>query len=154
MNTLIVVLLCVVGIALIIIELFLIPGFGFAGIFGTGLTIAGVVCSYAFFGPTVGHITLISSIVLCGIAIYIFVKSNTLDKMALKENIDSKVDLIEGTNVAVGDMGITISRLAPMGKVRINGVDFEAKSDASFIDQDTQVEVVAVNGNILTVKQL
>lgn len=154
MNTLLVVILILVGVALLVTELFLIPGFGLPGIVGFISIAGGVFCAYFYLGNTAGHITLAASVVLCAIAIYIFVRSKMLDKMALQENIDSKVDLIEGTNIHIGDKGVTISRLAPMGKVRIGDSDIEAKSYEAFIDQQTEVEVVAVEGNKIIVKPL
>ena len=154
MNTLLVIILILVGVALLVTELFLIPGFGLPGIAGFIAIGGGVFCAYFYMGATAGHITLAASLLLCAIAIYIFIRSKTLDKMALQENIDSKVDLIDGTNIKVGDIGITISRLAPMGKVRVGETDIEAKSYESFIDQQKQVEVVAVEGNKVIVKPL
>lgn len=154
MNTFLIAVLVIIGVVLLVIELFLIPGIGFAGVAGVSMMVAGVVCSYAYLGATAGHITFLSTIILSGVAIYVFVRSKALDKMALKENIDSKVDLIKGTNVTVGDTGITISRLAPMGKVRVNDVDVEAKSNDSFIDQGTKIEIVALEGNTVIVKTI
>lgn len=152
MNTFLIVLLIVVGVILLVVELFLIPGFGMAGIAGCLAIAGGVFCSYCYLGATAGHIALLSSVMLSAIAIYIFLKSKTLDKMALNKNIDSKVDLIDGTNISLGDTGVTISRLAPMGKVRIGQTDVEAKSSEAFIDQGIEVLVVAIEGNTLIVK--
>lgn len=152
MNILLVVILVLVGVALLVTELFLIPGFGLPGIAGFIAIAGGVFCAYFYLGATAGHITLVSSLILCAIAIYIFIRSKTLDKMALRENITSKVDLIDGINIKVGDKGITISRLAPMGKVRIGDADIEAKSYEAFIDQQSSVEVFAIDGNTIIVK--
>jgi membrane-bound ClpP family serine protease len=44
--------------------------------------------------------------------------------------------------IKVGDVGITQSRLNPMGKVFINDLTVEAKSiDGQMIDEDTEVIV-------------
>ncbi len=153
MNTLLVVILILVGTALLVAELFLIPGFGAPGIAGFLAIAGGVFCAYFYLGALAGHITLAASLVLCAIAIWLFLRFKTLDKMALQQNIDSKVDLMEGKNIKVGDIGITISRLAPMGKVRIDGNDFEAKSTEDFIDQNVEISVVSIDGNIVNVKR-
>ena len=53
-------------------------------------------------------------------------------------------------NIQIGDIGITSFRLAPMGKVKINGNVVEAKSNDDFIDAGVSVRVVEVmNTNIL-----
>ena len=152
MNTVLVIILVLVGGALLVTVLFLIPGFGLPGIAGFISIVGGVFCAYFYLGATAGHITLVSSLILCAIAIYIFIRSKMLDKMALRENITSKVNLIDGIDIKVGDKGITISRLAPMGKVRIADYDIEAKSYEAFIDQQTPIEVVALEGNTVIVK--
>ena len=57
------------------------------------------------------------------------------------------------TEVALGTLGVTISRLAPMGKVSINGKTYEAKSTDVFIDQKQYVEVVGYDNFTLIVKK-
>ena len=70
--------------------------------------------------------------------------------MALKTGIDGKVDPLKGLSIKVGDTGKTTSRLAPMGKVKINGAVIEAKTNDEFIDQGVEVVVLEVfNTNIL-----
>ncbi|MCC8142562.1 MAG: NfeD family protein [Tannerellaceae bacterium] len=45
-----------------------------------------------------------------------------------------------------GDEGITLSRLAPIGKATINGIVVEAKSEEGFIDEEVPLVVVHVDG--------
>jgi len=81
-------------------------------------------------------------------------KSKTLDKMSLHTDIDSKVETVDESKIKIGDKGITISRLAPVGKVKINGETVEAKSLYDFIDEDTEVKVTAVNATNVEVKTI
>lgn len=152
MNLALVILLLLAGVFLLVLEVFLIPGIGWAGVFGLGALIGSIVVAYMYLGATAGHITLISAIVLIAIAIWIFLKNKTLEKMSLKTDIDSKVDLISELNIHVGDTGVSLSRLAPMGKIVINGAEVEAKSEKDFIDPQTEVVVTGINGNIVNVK--
>ena len=64
--------------------------------------------------------------------------------MALKAEIDGKNDPLKGTDLQIGDEGKTISRLAPMGKIKINGHIVEAKSPEGFIDEGTAVRVIEI----------
>lgn len=154
MDLLLTVILIVVGVGLIVAELFLIPGFGLAGVVG-GLSIAGGVgCAYWYAGSTAGHWALGISIVLCAAAIYIFLKGRALDKMALHKQIDGRVDLLSGTGIRPGDTGISTSRLAPMGKVRIGEQEAEAKSRGPLIEENEKVRVVAVEGNTVVVEAM
>ena len=93
MNVFLVVLLVLAGVALLLMEMFLLPGFGIAGIGGFGCLIAAVVLAWLWIGQTAGFITLAACLVLSGLAIWGFVHSNTLDKMALDSKIDSHVEL-------------------------------------------------------------
>ena len=54
----------------------------------------------------------------------------------------------------VGDRGTTLSRLAPMGKVQIEGRTYEAKSVDCFIDQQSPIEVVGFENFSVIVKKI
>lgn len=150
---LIVALLVITALLLFIVELFLIPGISIAGIAATLSMAASVYLAYTQIGALAGHITLFANIIIIALAIYFFLKSKTLDKMALKTKIDTKIDLIQN-NLKVGQQGTTISRLAPMGKILIDGKPFEARSQGEFIPEDTAVVIIAIDGNIATVKEI
>ncbi|MBQ2067604.1 MAG: hypothetical protein IJQ95_01070 [Paludibacteraceae bacterium] len=94
----IVVLLLVFGVLLLLAEMFLLPGFGIAGISGFGCLIGSVVVAYLKLTPCypwAGHVTLAAALVLTGLAIYAFLRGRAIDKMALDAQIDSKVELAE-----------------------------------------------------------
>ena len=56
--------------------------------------------------------------------------------------------------IAVGDTGVALSRLNPIGQVLIHDVEMEGKSfDGEFIDEDTQIEVVKVETYNVLVKR-
>ena len=93
MNVFLIVLLVLAGVALLLAEMFLLPGFGIAGIGGFGCLIAAVVLAWIWLGRVAGYITLASCLVLSAIAIWGFLRSNALDKMALDTKIDSHVEL-------------------------------------------------------------
>lgn len=152
MYPILVTILLLFGVGLIVAEIFLIPGVGFAGIFGLASLVASVAMAYIYISPMAGHITLCAAIVCAAVAVYIFVKSKTLDKMALKTDINTKVDLVSGLDLHVGDVVTTSSRLAPMGKVRVGENEVEAKSLSNFIDPETPVSIVKIEGNVVIVK--
>lgn len=154
MEVTIVLVLLVAGIVFFLAELFLLPGVSIAGVAGTVLLAASVYYAYSHIGSTAGHLTLTGGIVLFGIAVWIFMRSKTLDKMSLKTEIDGKNDPLADVVINVGDFGITSSRLAPMGKVKVNGHIVEAKTNDDFIDQGVEVEVVEVmKTNILVIRK-
>ena len=90
------IMLVLFGIGLLLAELFLLPGFGIAGICGFGSLIAAVVLAYVKLTALwawAGHVTLVACVVLCGIAIWMFLKSKAIDKMALDTKIEGGVDM-------------------------------------------------------------
>ncbi len=153
MNIAVIVLLLVAGLGLILLELFLIPGVSIAGICGV-LSLGGAVyAAYTFLGALAGHITLYTALAIVALGVYLFLKARTLDKMSLSTNIDSQVNLINN-KVEIGAEGITTSRLAPMGKVQIKGVNYECKSMSGFIEEATPVKVIGIDGNVLQVTNI
>ena len=93
MNTILVVLLVLAGVALLLMEMFLLPGFGIAGVSGFACLVGAVVVAWMMIGRLAGYITLAACVLLSGLAIWGFLRSNALDKMALDTKIDSHVEL-------------------------------------------------------------
>ena len=90
------VILVLFGVGLLLAEMFLLPGFGIAGIFGLASLVAAVVIAYlklVALWAWAGHITLAACILLCAIAVWVFVKSKAMDKMALDTKIEGGVDM-------------------------------------------------------------
>ncbi|MBO7501701.1 MAG: hypothetical protein J6T32_00620 [Paludibacteraceae bacterium] len=92
-NILLVVLLGLVGVGLLLLELFLLPGFGIAGIGGVASLIASMALAYIWLGHTAGTITLAAETIVSLIAIIVFFRSKAINKMALDTTIDSQVGL-------------------------------------------------------------
>ena len=96
MYLILTIVLLVFGIMLLLAEMFLLPGFGIAGISGFISLTGSVITAYVKLAPIwpwAGHVTLGACILLSIIAIIVFIKSKTMDKMALNTKIDSSVDM-------------------------------------------------------------
>ena len=90
------IILVLFGVGLLLAEMFLLPGFGIAGIFGLASLVAAVVIAYVkliVLWAWAGHVTLAACVVLCGIAIWVFIKSRAMDKMALDTKIEGGMDM-------------------------------------------------------------
>ena len=86
MNVFLVVLLVLAGVALLLMEMFLLPGFGIC-------LLAAIVVAYIWIGRMAGYITLAACLVLSALAIWGFLRSHALEKMALDSKIDSHVEM-------------------------------------------------------------
>lgn len=100
-----------------------------------------------------GFITLGISAVACIGSLIWFMRSKMLDKLALKKDIDSKVDRSAEKSVKVGDTGISTTRLAQIGYAEINGNIVEVRSIDGFLNEKTPIIVSRIaDGTILVEK--
>lgn len=151
MDIVIIAFLMGLSIALIMVEVFLLPGITLAGIGGGLFAVGGVIYAYTI-SPMTGHITLVVSAVVFVAIFFWLLRSNSFRKVALHADVDSKITSTRELGIEVGDEGLTLSRLAPIGKALIKGITVEAKSREEFIDEQTEVTVVRVDGyNVIVV---
>lgn len=152
MELIIVIVLSIIGIILILVEIFLIPGLTVTALAGAAFSIAGIYCAFRSFGVLGGSITLVSTLAIIGFAFVYLVKSKALDTISLKTDINSTVASRDALNIAAGDEGVSISRLNPTGKVRVNNITMEAKTLSEFVDENMEIVVLKVSPTQLIVK--
>ena len=150
MDIILVITFIVLGIAFFVLEIFFLPGVSIGGIVGTLFTGAGIWYAFAKLGVTAGWIVVAVSVLVLLFVIVYFIKGKPLDKMALDKELETN-NFYDMSKVAVRDTGVTLSRLAPMGKVLINGEEYEAKFCEGFLDRGVDVVVIDIDGNILLV---
>ena len=155
MSIFAIILLIVLGIFLFTVEFLLVPGVTIAGIGGAILMALAVYFAYSTHGNTVGNYTLVATLVLTvGGGAYVL-RARTWKRLMLNKGIDSKVEVgLEEDRIKVGDRGESISRMAPIGRVMINGLIVEGKSHRGFLDQHTPVEVIKVLNTQVVVKSI
>ncbi len=155
MTLTLVILFVLIGLFLIWLEFFIVPGITVAGIGGTVLILGGIYYAYADLGSPVSHFVLLGTVSAFALMLMLTLRSKTWKRTALETNVDSTVDAINQDKIKVGDVGITLSRLAPMGKVLVNGEMVEAKSKLGLIDEKVEIVVLEVNSmNVLVDKVL
>lgn len=153
MDILIITLLIIAAIILFLVEAFFIPGISIAGFAGLGCVVYANFYAFAYMGTTAGVITLIASLIACTGSIVLFMRSKMLDKIALNEDISSKVDRKAEHSIQIGDTGIAVTRLALMGNAEISGKTVEVKSSDGFLDEKTPVIVTRVSDGIIIVEK-
>lgn len=145
----------VLGIILFIVEFLLVPGITVAGIGGLVLTVLGVLKAFNDYGTSTGIWVMIGTVVLSIFVIAISLRAKTWRRLMLNTNIDSTVDTdLTEEQIKPGDSGRTLTRLNPMGKIMVNDLVREAKSVEGFINENSEVEVVSVEGTRIIVKPL
>ncbi|WP_071145634.1 NfeD family protein [Bacteroides ihuae] len=153
MDILVIAALIVAAVILFLIELFVIPGISIAGISALGCIIYANYYAFTNLGETAGFITLVISAIACVGSLVWFMRSNTLDKLALKKNITSKIDKHAAENLKVGDIGVCTTRLALIGYANIGGEIIEVKSSDGFMDDKTPIVVDRISDGVILVKR-
>ena len=154
MDIFIILLLIFVGVLLLILEFAVIPGTTIAGIGGGLLLIASIYLAFNSYGVLVGIITALFIVIVVPILFVKLFKGRAGKKMILNSEISSVVNEAETAGIQVGDRGVTLGRLAPIGKVKINNKVLEGKSLQGFLDENAHVEIVEVLKNQIIVKSL
>ena len=153
--TALVITLMIVGLLLLGAELIIIPGFGVAGILGIASVVASCWVAFVHIGTTAGIVVILLNIVLVVATTVFMLRSKTWKKLTLKTNIDARVDSVPAEKgIAPGTKGVTVTRLAPAGKVQFEDEAVEAFSRDTVIEPGKEVEVCEVDGNKIFVKEI
>lgn len=151
--TLWITLLILLGLLLFLAELVLLPGITVAAVGAFCCLVGAVTWAFVGGGMFMGFIVLAVVVVMLVLLTILFLRPRTWNRFALKTNIESQVQPVEiEKQVEVGVQGITLTRLAPMGKVQIDGQIFEAKSLDSYIDPRQEVIVIGYDNATLVVR--
>jgi membrane-bound ClpP family serine protease len=140
------------GLVLFLLELLVIPGISIAGIGALILMAVSVYLSFSLFGATTGTLVLLSVLVSMSIVIALTFRSKTWRRVSLHAQINSKANDVTGHGIVPGDMGITITRLGPVGMAQIGEYRVEAHSEGPFIDQQSPIVVIRVEPSFVVVK--
>ena len=163
-------LIILLGLAVLGFELFVIPGFGIAGMAGIALIIAGLILTLQYFVLPDPSLPWESAILIRNIAkvlgscIGAFIGgllmfSYVLPRFTASRNGPylsatlgrSRADSFQTSLVKAGDTGIALTFLRPSGKVEINDEVFDVVTDGEYVEKGAKVIVTKIRGNIVIV---
>jgi len=133
-----------VGLILVFLEIFLIPGTTLFGIVGGIALVIGVILIYSNYGSKWGNITAVSTMVLVLVAFVAGFKVIESNKLAMKAEITGKVNELEKNLYNVGDKGVTVSELRPNGKGVFNENKIDVYSNGEYIQRDSEIEIIKI----------
>ncbi|QRN86475.1 ATP-dependent Clp protease proteolytic subunit [Clostridia bacterium] len=152
------VFLFLLGLVLIIAEVFFIPGFGVAGIGG----FIAIFASIFFAAPDATTavqsivIALIGAIVIFVLLIRVLPTKHAFSKLILRKETDTNSGYVAvdmELKQLEGKTGVAISHLRPAGMVRIDGKLVDVLTQGGYITADTPVRVLkVVGGNVFVEK--
>jgi membrane-bound serine protease (ClpP class) len=176
------IILFLLGIGLLSVEIFLLPGFGVAGI--SGLILIGISLIFSMqdfviprfewewdlFGRNAAVVSVGLLAAITGIAVIALFgpRLKIFDRLTLKTRItgtaggamdpeslpDEAGEGREDYGALTGKTGIAATTLRPSGKVEIEGRLYAAEGDGVFVEQGKPIEVIRVQGNRIVVRSL
>ncbi|MDI9450697.1 MAG: NfeD family protein [Limnochordia bacterium] len=153
-----VVALFVLGIIMLIAEIFFIPGFGLVGVLGLISILASIFLSFDNFTAALTSlaITLAVTIAIIVLLWKRFTRSRAWSRFVLltREERSLGYQGVRDYSELLGQTGVTVSALRPAGIVKIGDQRYDVVSDGDFIPNDTKVKVVYVEGNRIVVTEV
>lgn len=149
-------LLLVLGFALVLLEIFVIPGFNIFGILGLGTVLVGVWYAHAALGP--GAAVGVALLGLAGtfVLVRLLVRHRAWRRLVLhsetsrEQGFDSAPP---GLGALVGQVGRTVSPLRPGGRALFGEQTVDVVTQGGFVEAGAAVEVLSVAGNRVVVQQ-
>lgn len=153
MEWFVVIGLILLGIFLVVAEIIFIPGIFIAGSVGTLISIYAIYYSYNTFGDVIGTITLAFTVIGNIVGVTLALRGKSWEKVSLKESHTSKVNENLYSTFRIGDKGISISALKPVGKALIGGKEIEVVSYGGYISENIEIEIIKLGHNKIIVTQ-
>ncbi|MCJ8006876.1 nodulation protein NfeD [Lederbergia wuyishanensis] len=151
------IILFVLGIILIAAEFFLAGGI--AGLLGTVAVIGSIIMA----GGNLLHmaISIVIALFLSILAIIIMLKvfgkrMNIFKKLILTDSTNTESGYVSNVNrlELIGREGVTITPLRPSGTVKVDDERLDVVAEGSFIENNTKVKVVKVEGSRIVVREI
>ena len=159
------------GVALVLAEIFLIPGFGFAGIFGLALILVSLVGAMVRIAPGGSWLPAWADLQIpifkTGVALVgagagalllgrFLPRSRLFSKIALgtANTAAAGYTASPDTSSRVGKTGAALTPLHPAGAARIDGERLDVVTSGEFIEAGTPVAVVEAHGHRIVVRQV
>lgn len=151
----------ILGVALMVIECF-VPGFGVFGISGL-VAIVGAIIAQGILYQSIAQIMFLISLALLAIIILflLFLRSakyGLIGRTPFVERrtavpIDNSCLSKNELSSLIGQRGLTVGPLRPVGKFMINRNVYEGITKGEHLDKDTIVKVISVEGNKIVVEK-
>ncbi|MCG8307477.1 MAG: nodulation protein NfeD [Cytophagales bacterium] len=160
-----------VGVILLLVEVFVIPGFGVAGISGIFLIVGSLILVmlnndyFDFSFVEAGDITKAAAATLSGMLASVILmffggvrltRSSVFKRISLEDTQQKSEGYTSNFNEQsyLGMRGKTYTVLRPSGKIFVNGELKDAFTRGEFIEKDRTVEVIDDSGTSLKVKEI
>jgi membrane-bound ClpP family serine protease len=149
-----VIFLVIAGFLLLIVEVLFVPGTTVVGVLGLLSTIFGIYLSFDYFGTETGWWFTLGSTMFFALALYISFKNKTWERFSLKDSMKGTVNEGLTLDLKIGDEGVAISTLKPIGKAELNENVFEVRSTGAYVDQGEKIRIIKIEKNNIIVEPI
>jgi membrane-bound ClpP family serine protease len=154
MEWLIILALILFGLGLIIVEVIFVPGTTIVGIAGVIIGGYGIYMTYNSFGNSTGHIVLSVTLLVSLIGLVVALKTKSWERFSLKESNEARVNDDFKADLQVGQEGITVSSIRPIGKASFNDQIVEVRSNGDYIYENVTVRIIRIDQNKIYIESL
>lgn len=145
--------LMVAGLALLAIEVLVIPGFGVIGVLGGASMIGSVWVAYEQVSPAYSLAAIVAGLGASGIMFWLFPKTAAGKALVLKTAVTGKAGRADNV-LLEGREGVVLTDLRPAGAVEIDDRSVDVVTDGRYVAKGTKVRVVQVQGARVVVEPL
>jgi membrane-bound serine protease (ClpP class) len=148
--------LIIIGFILILIEIFLVPGFNVFGVFGFTMVVLGIIFAYTKLSLATANFIMVISLIAALVLVRFVVKSKTWRRIVLNDTQEKAQGFHASTaNLAklIGKRGIAFTPLRPAGIALIEDQKIDVMTEGGFIERNQQIEVILVEGNRVVVRE-
>ena len=147
--------LLLLGFALVLLEIFVIPGINIFGVVGLLTAVAGIGYAYINMGGLAAGV--VAGLGLTGIAVLVrlMLKVRAWNRLVLNEDMTRKAgyDSVKpGREDLLGQTGEVLTTLRPAGRAQFGEQAVDVVSEGGYIERGEQVEVLKVAGNRVVVQ--
>ena len=160
------IVLFIIGLGLLAIEIFVIPGFGVVGVLGIGLMLGSIFFSLFTTGPDLSQslqraiiqlaFSLLGTIGSIALLVKYLPKSDRFQRLTLQTKNASAEGFVSAADLSylLGKEGKTLTPLRPAGAVLLDDQKYDVIADGNFIEKNEIVVVQkTVGGKIIVSKK-
>ncbi|MFW5972100.1 MAG: NfeD family protein [Bacillota bacterium] len=152
------VVLFLVGLVLLILEIFVVPGFGITGIGGLTAIFASIYFLFPSFELAITAMATVLLLTVAGLIVLmkIFGSSRLWKNISLLESQTKEAGYLAQSDKKelIGKIGKTVTPLRPSGIAEIEGERIDVVSEGGFIDKNEDIIVYKIAGNRVVVKKI
>lgn len=146
-----------IGIIALVLEIFILPGFGVAGMAGLILVGWGVLLLAVDFTQATAAlvVALVATVVIFFLGLKLFGKFKLWQRMTLVTKQYKETGYVSSQSelaLFIGKTGLAMTPLRPAGAVEIDGRRLDVVTEGDFIAPGTRVRVIKVEGTRVVVR--